>query len=199
MKIGYRKLVNCKTERFQVARSRDYCPLSRREKRLKRGKFLLCGMLFILSQSTFAQFSGTWQVKGADAIVGLSTNPQNPDHGKNAFLIIGYSKKFDCKPVASVLVIEGQVLGRPIEQKNSKSAKNQLIVSVGGREFTDQTKFTTYTNGMELAMKVPERLLDALDNPHTQVSARIGATTIVSLESAKNFYSANRSARMACK
>ena len=62
--------------------------------------------------------------------------------------MIGYSKKHDCEPVVSVLVIKGQNIGKPINQKTSKSKKNQLIIKVGSQEFTEETKLTEYTSAV---------------------------------------------------
>jgi hypothetical protein len=157
---------------------------------------LLLDLNFNLS---YANWTGKWDSKGADAIIGLSTEPQNPDFGKNAFLIIGYSTKFSCTPVVSVLIINGQKLGSPIEQKTSKSKKNQLVVTVGSREFTDETKLTKYSNGMELAMRGSQDLIESLKNQNSPFSATIGTMKMLEFSKASGFEVANRQARANCR
>ena len=88
-------------------------------------------LIFLLSFSLFSAYAnwvGKWESKGSDVVIGLSSEPNNPQIAKNSLLVIGYSKKHDCKPVVSVLVIKGQNIGQPINQKTFKSKKNQLIV-----------------------------------------------------------------------
>jgi len=147
---------------------------------------------------SYANWNGKWDVKGADAIIGLSTEPQSPEIAKNALFVIGYSKKFSCMPIVSILVIKGQKLGSPIDQKTSKSKKNQLIVTVDTKEFTGETKLTQYTNGMELAMRGSQDLIDALSNKNSSFSARVGETTILNFSNASGFESSNRKAKINC-
>ena len=160
--------------------------------------FLFITFASTCSTSSFADWSGRWDFKGADAIIGLSSDPQHPDNAKNSLFVIGYSKKFSCMPVVSILVIIGQKLGSPLDQKTSKSKKNQLIITVDKREFTDETKMTTYTNGMELAMRGSPELIDALSNANNSFYARIGTTTMLNFSKASGFELANRQARINC-
>ena len=155
---------------------------------------LLAGM----HNSLLANWNGRWESKGADALIGLSTDPQNPDLAKNAFLIIGYSKKFNCSPVVSVLVLNGQKVGTPVKQRTSKSKKNQLIVTADSKVFSDETKLTEYTNGMEMAMRGSQELVNALSNNNTPLSARVGSTVILDFSSASGFEIANRRAKANC-
>lgn len=158
---------------------------------------ILLGLL--VSLNAFAGWKGTWQTKGSDALIGLSTEPSNPDIAKNSYLIIGYTKSTACLPVVSVLIINGQKLGSPIKQKASKSRKNQLVVKVNGQEFTADTKLTEYANGMELAMYASNGLIQALSSNSASFSAYIGSTTILEFEKANSFTSANSAARSNCK
>ena len=146
-----------------------------------------------------ANWSGRWEAKGADVLIGLSTDPQNLDFAKNSFFVIGYSKKFNCSPIVSVLTINGQRLGSPLNQKTSKSKKNQLVITVGAREFSDETKLTEYSNGMELAMRGSQDLVDALSNAQSSFSAKIGSLSILNFSKASGFESANRVAKLNCK
>ena len=154
---------------------------------------------FSMCFSAYASWSGSWQAKGSDAIIGLSTEPGNPDEAKNAFLIIGYSKKFDCKPVVSSLVMTGQKVGSPIRQKTSKSLKSQLIVRVDGKDFTTETKMTEYSNGVELAMRSPDGLIEALSSPNSLFTAYIGKTTTFEPTKANSISAANAKAKSNCK
>ena len=149
--------------------------------------------------STYASWSGNWQSKGGDVIIALSTKPDNPDMGKNGYLIIGYSKKFECQPVVSSLVIQGQKLGSGIKQKTSKSLKNQLVVKVDGKEYTAETKMTEYTNGVELAMRSPDGLIEALSAPSSLFEARIGKLVLFEPTKATSFAGANAKAKSNCK
>jgi hypothetical protein len=141
---------------------------------------------------------GQWQVKGSDAIVGLSTNPQMPGNSKNIFLIVKYSSDFNCKPVISLLVMTGTKLGTPTKQKTSKSRKNQLVVGVGPKEHTNETKMTEYTNGIELAMLGTRELIDSLSDNNQRIYARVGELELVSFSRVANFNSASRQAKANC-
>jgi hypothetical protein len=162
-------------------------------------KNLLIFLLAFSSFSAYANWVGKWESKGSDVVIGLSSEPNNPQVAKNSLLVIGYSKKHDCKPVVSVLVIKGQNIGQPINQKTSKSKKNQLIVKVGGHEFTEETKLTEYTSAVEFAMKGSQALVNALSNPSVPFNARIGSTILVEFASASEFANANRVARQNCR
>jgi len=70
-----------------------------------------------------ANWVGKWESKGNYVTINHFYEPNNPLIGKNSLLVIGYSKKHDCEPVVSVLVIKGQNIGKPINQKISKSKK----------------------------------------------------------------------------
>ena len=106
---------------------------------------LLIFLVFFLVTPANAGWNGKWDSKGSDALIGLSSNPNTPDAAKNAFLIVGYSKNFNCSPVISVLIIEGQSIGNPVDQITSKSNKNQLMVIVNNQTFSSQTKMTKYS------------------------------------------------------
>ena len=166
---------------------------------LKLRAILLLMGAFSMCFPAYASWSGSWQAKGSDAIIGLSTEPENPNNGKNAFLIIGYSKKFDCKPVVSSLVMNGQKVGSPIRQKTSKSLKSQLIVRVDGKEFTAETKMTEYSNGVELAMRSPDGLIEALSSPSGLFTAYIGKSTTFEPTKANAFSAANAKAKANCR
>jgi hypothetical protein len=118
---------------------------------MKMTNKLLLFLLAIFSVCAIANWVGRWESKGNDVVIGLSSEPNNPQLGKNSLLVIGYSKKNNCNPVVSVLVIKGQSIGTPISQKTSKSKKNQLILNVGSQEFSTETKLTEYTNAVEFA------------------------------------------------
>jgi len=162
-------------------------------------KKLMVILLCITSINVNANWIGKWESKGNDVVIGLSSEPNNPQLGKNSLLVIGYSKKHDCKPVVSVLVIKGQSIGSPINQKTSKSKKNQLIVTVGNQDFTNDTKLTEYTNAVEFAMMGNQSLVNALSNSNVPFNAKIGNTTLVEFKSASNFITANQIAKQNCR
>lgn len=162
-------------------------------------RFVVVVSTALLCSNSLATWNGKWESKGSDVIIGLSTDPKNPDYAKNSFLIIGYSNRFNCSPVVSSLIINGQKLGSPISQKTSKSKKNQLVITVGAKEFTNETKLTEYTNGMELAMRGSLELVDALSNSNIPFSAKIGTLTVINFSGASGFEVANRQAKMNCK
>jgi len=145
-----------------------------------------------------AQWTGKWEAKGSDAIIGLTTEPSNPYTARNGLFAIGYSKSFNCQPVISFLSIQGMALGEPVSQKTSKSKKNQMIVVVSGSEFTSETKMTKYTNGIELAMMGGQNLVSALSNPRSPFVVKIGDTVLMKFDSAENFPSANSLALARC-
>lgn len=93
-------------------------------------KILFVVIFSIFCNFAFAGWTGRWDSKGADAIIMLTSDPNNLDFAKNSLLVIGYSKKFDCQPVVSVLVMKGQKLGQPIDQLTSKSKKIKLLLQL---------------------------------------------------------------------
>ena len=163
----------------------------------------LQGMLTILIcifvTPTHANWVGSWYANNSDAIVGLSTDPINPHSAKNTLIVIAYSKKFDCEPIVSVIVIKGQSMGQPIKQQTFKSKKNQLVITVAQREYRSETRMTEYTTAIELAAHASNSLIAALSNPESSFSARIGNTTLLSFEKASNFIIANQLAKANCK
>jgi hypothetical protein len=166
---------------------------------MKMTNKLLLFLLAIFSVSANANWVGRWESKGNDVVIGLSSEPNNPQLGKNSLLVIGYSKKNNCNPVVSVLVIKGQSIGTPISQKTSKSKKNQLILNVGSQEFSTETKLTEYTNAVEFAMLGNQLLVNALSNQNISFGAKIGNTSLLDFKSASNFISANQIARQNCR
>ena len=163
-----------------------------------KNKILLI-LLAIISVSAKANWVGRWESKGNDVVIGLSSEPNNPQKGKNSLLVIGYFKKNNCNPVVSVLVIKGQSIGNPISQKTSKSKKNQLILQVGSQEFTTETKFTEYSNAVEFAMMGNQLLVNALSDQNVSFNAKIGSTSLLDFKSASNFTIANQIARQNCR
>jgi len=95
--------------------------------------------------------------------------------------------------------MNGQKIGSPVKQRTSKSKKNQLIVTVGSQEFTNETKLTEYTNGVELAMRWSQDFVDALANKNTPFSAKVGTTKILEFSKASGFDLANRQAKVNCR
>jgi hypothetical protein len=153
----------------------------------------------ILGTPAYANWTGAWFTKGSDAIIGLSSDPSIQETAKNGFLVIGYSKKFGCRPVVSVIVMKGLSMGEPVKQQTSKSKKNQLVVTVARREYSSETKMTEYTTAIELAMYAPDALITALSNPASSLSARIGTTNLLSFQKASNFVNANQLAKANCR
>lgn len=62
-------------------------------------KFILSTILMLLSINSYAGWTGKWENKGPDAIIGLSSNPNNPSNAKNTVIAVGYFKNQGCKPV----------------------------------------------------------------------------------------------------
>ena len=72
------------------------------------------------------------------------------------------------------MLVSDRQLGSPEKQTTVKKTADQLILIVDGKRFTDTTKVTMYSNGMELAMFAPPGLLDALAQNPKSVIARVG-------------------------
>lgn len=162
--------------------------------------FWFCILLFLVSlpRYSLASWSGKWDFKGSDATVGLSSDPQNPAIAKNVLLIVGYSKKFNCQPTVSVLIMNGQKLGVPTKQRTFKTKKNQLVLTVGSREFKGETKLTVYTNARELAMWGSQDLVSALNNNNASITAKIDDMKLLEFANATGFELANSRAKINC-
>lgn len=163
-----------------------------------RTPFLLFLITFCCSPQA-ATWKGTWQTKGSDAVIAMSSNPNNPERGMNTFLLVGYKKQFGCEPTVAVLGMKGARLGEPYEQVTSKKGKNQLVVSVGGRDFRPSiTKLNKYSNGFEFVSVAGADLIRALSDNNRTLAARIGNTTLIEFSSANGFASANQRASINC-
>ena len=166
---------------------------------ISKMNFFLLMYFLLLPNIASAQWSGSWQSKGSDVLIGLSTEPSNPDFAKNSYLVIGYTKNFSCSSVVSVLIINGQKLGSPTGQKKSRTQKNQLKLTVNGKLFTGETKLNEYTNGMELAMSGSDLLIKELSINNSTIDVRIGNTSIMNFSKASNFTSENSRALSNCR
>jgi hypothetical protein len=155
-------------------------------------------LVFVLINSANAGWNGRWDTKGTDAIIGLSTDPTNPEIAQNTFLIVGYIQSFGCSPVISVLTMKGESIGKPIQQETSKRRKSQLVVTVNNQDFSSETKLTKYTNGAELAMMGSVSLVKALSDPNSSILVKSGNTIILDFSNATNFINANNLARANC-
>ena len=100
--------------------------------------------------------------------------PQAKKADTNAMIIVSYEKRWSCKPAVSVMLVSGRQLGSPEKQTTIKKTSDQLTLIVDGRRFTDTTKLTMYSNGMEMAMFAPAGLVEALAQRPKSVVARLG-------------------------
>ena len=53
---------------------------------ISKMNFFLLMYFLLLPNIASAQWSGSWQSKGSDVLIGLSTEPSNPDFAKNSYL-----------------------------------------------------------------------------------------------------------------
>ena len=127
--------------------------------------------ILLVGFPTFAH--AQWISKGRDAIFNMYL-PQAKKAETNAMIIVSYDKRWSCKPAVSVMLVSGQQLGSAEKQATVKKASDQLIIIVNGKQFTDTTKLTMYSNGMELAMFAPSGLVEALAQNPKSVVAKIG-------------------------
>jgi hypothetical protein len=159
-------------------------------------KHILLILLVSVSNSCFAQ----WYSKGTDAIIGYNGLDQKGKE-KTVVLIVGFRPQVSCKADVSLMILAGKVLGTPVNQKNSKSQKSQLVVYVDGVPYTAPTKQTEYTNGVENAMFAPNGLLDALSTGRN-ISVRFGGSTgpdFLNLANVTGFEVAMKQAKANCK
>jgi len=173
-------------------------------------KMMLCALLLCSSmpQVCNAQWVGAWQYKGGDALLGLSTDPDQAESpaAVNSFLIIGYrSGSAACRPVVTMLTMKGFKLQEAIETKLATRAEEQLIVKVGRIEYQAETVVTRYSNAFEFSMRASTELLSALADERSSLSVHIGSTEKpfvgggFAFERASGFVSANESARANCR
>ena len=80
-----------------------------------------------------------------------------------------------------------------------KKVDDQLTIIVDGNRFTDTTKLTMYSNGMEMAMPAPSGLIEALNaNPkivHAKIGEKLGG---FDFSDGTGFNSANATAQSSC-
>lgn len=126
-------------------------------------------MLFGIPTFAHAQ----WIAKGRDAIFNMYL-PQAKKADTNAMIIVSYDKRWSCKPAVSVMLVSGRQLGSAEKQTTVKKTSDQLTIVVDGKRFTDTTKLTMYSNGIELAMFAPSGLVEALAQNPKSVVAKLG-------------------------
>lgn len=157
-------------------------------------------LLLIVTSTLFAGWEAPWWSQKSDVMIGLSTNPENPSDGKNSLLIIGYSKQFNCNPVVSLLIMNGEKIGRAIKQKTFKGKKDQLRVNINGKIFTGETKMTEYASGSyEFAMMGKQEMINLLNKFNGPLSVTIGnGGKILNFSKTYGFFDANKDAIKNC-
>jgi hypothetical protein len=136
-------------------------------------KRLVKKLIFTIALLGSQAVQANWTTNGKEASFAIYL-PQTNKPETHAIFVVSYEKQWKCNPTAAVVLLSGRTLGAATKQATAKAPKNQLHIVVDDRAFNAETKLTTYSNGMELAMFAPSGLIEALErNPRT-VIARLG-------------------------
>ena len=139
-----------------------------------------------------------WVAKGRDAVYNMYL-PQAKKPDTNALIIVSYDKRWACRPSVSVMMISGKQLGAPERQATMKKVEDQLLIIVDGKRFTEATKLTMYSNGLEMAMFAPPGLVEALNSNPKSVVAKVGEKLGgFDFSDGTGFASANAAAKNSC-
>jgi hypothetical protein len=151
--------------------------------------FLLVGPASVLAQ---------WTANGHDAMFAMYL-PQAEKPEANAVFMVSYRKQWGCRPFVSVILMTGRKLGTPERQGVLRKRENQLTVQIDSHSFTDESKLTKYSNGIELAMFAPPGLINAMNRTPSSVIAKMGsASGGFDFSDGKGFTAANASAAANC-
>ena len=117
-----------------------------------------CSLLLLLALlgPAVAQPSGPWLVR-ANGAAGPVAQVALPDsHGKkrSAFIALEYARQ--CDPLFSFIEISGDRLGTTISQEVLTGSK--IGVLLNGKFYTWHAAKTTYSNGFEAALGIPNEL-----------------------------------------
>jgi len=156
------------------------------------------GLLAIVAVALPATALSQWVSNGRDAMYTMYL-PQARKPDTHAILLVSFEKRWSCRPIISVMLMVGRKLGAPERQATESKREDQLSIVVDGKAFTNETKVTKYSNGMELAMFAPPGLIDALKSQPSSVIARLGAgLSGFDFSGAQGFSAASASALAAC-
>ena len=130
--------------------------------------------LLLVSAGADAQVSGqgaTWTLKDSSLSLAVYTDPTDPVKTRSIVLALSYRKADTgrCLPVVALLVFQSVNLGRFENRKIYSTAKDRLVVTVGGTKFTAQgdTVANTYDNGFELVSYFSPELNQSFFSPTT--------------------------------
>jgi hypothetical protein len=156
----------------------------------------ICFVLFVLvTQDAIADCY--WLQQGSQAICSMYL-PNAKKEQTTASLAVSYDKKNDCLPVVSLIIMHGQSLGAPKRQNRFISHNDQLKIVINGKEFSDTTNATIYTNAMEYAMFGSPSLIKALSESRF-ILAKPGNLATFDFANDNKFLQANNLARGSCK
>lgn len=138
-----------------------------------------------------------WLQQGNQAICSMYL-PNAKKEQSTANLAVSYDKKNDCLPVVSLIIMHGQSLGAAKRQNRFISHNDQLKLVVNGKEFSDTTNATIYTNAMEYAMFGSPSLIQALSEGR-YILAKPGNLATFDFSNDNKFLQANKRARDSCR
>lgn len=110
----------------------------------------------LLTAPAFAQPPGPWQVhtNGAAGPVAQVALPDARGKKRTALVVLEYARQ--CDPLFSFIEISGDRLGNPISQDVLTGSK--IGIQLNGKVYTSHAAKTTYSNGFEAAMSIPNDL-----------------------------------------
>lgn len=96
--------------------------------------------------------------------------------------------------------MRGMKLGSGEKQHTFKKSNHQLHITVDGVTYTNETKATKYTNGVEYAMFAPPGLIKAMEGSPKSINVRLGEVIDnIDLSGTYGFAQANQKAVYNCQ
>jgi hypothetical protein len=109
--------------------------------------------------SSAALARSPWHVKGSDAMVSMDmVNARKPN--TVATFLVPFNPQRGCSPEVALILTEAGNLGERRQQQ--LLSDDRMVVSVGGRAYSDATALRQYANGYETVMSATNDLLGVL-------------------------------------
>jgi hypothetical protein len=114
-------------------------------------------LLFSISSTLHAQ--SYWQTQGHIAKITVSfPQAKKPALGT---LNIDWDPKANCRPTIGFILTHDNNLGK---YKGNQWASENMMVTIGKRQWTGKTLIASYSGGQEVMMQAPDDLINSINN-----------------------------------
>lgn len=138
-----------------------------------------------------------WTAVGTSAHL-ITQVPDAPMPGTMAALTVMYEAAMKCQPSIGLTVVVGRDLGQPMDRGQSNDPGVRLGIQVGGQFYTNSTRVTKYTKGIDFTMIASAPLIAAIENSQAISATAAGGALAAHFVNNKGAKSAFAAARKKC-